>query len=350
MLKAVCKFSDMTKTSPPVPKTDSMPDKSPIHPLKEPTAWLKAFWKFSRPHTIIGTSLSVIALCAIALTSLIATPPSLPTSITWESVLVTWLLAWIACLCGNVYIVGLNQVEDIAIDRINKPHLPIASGEFTKRHAQQLVWLTGAIAIALSLIAQNRFLFLTVSLSLIIGTAYSLPPIRLKRFPFWASVCILVVRGAVVNFGLYLYFATQFGLGTAIPARIWALMLFVLVFSFVIAIFKDIPDLEGDRQFNISTYTLRLGRKKVFSIARWVLTACYGGLILAAPFLPGINAPFLMAAQGIGILSFWWLSRRVDLDVSPTKKDISYPDFYQFIWKLFFAEYLLFPLACWLAA
>jgi homogentisate phytyltransferase/homogentisate geranylgeranyltransferase len=28
---------------------------------------------------------------------------------------------------------------------------------------------------------------------------------------------------------------------------------------------------------------------------------------------------------------------------------LSYPAFYQFIWKLFFLEYLLFPLACWLA-
>lgn len=316
--------------------------RDPLHPFKNPLAWLRAFWKFSRPHTVIGTSLSVLALLAIALA---ATPP--PVSL--SEVAGSWLVAWVACLCGNVYIVGLNQVEDIAIDRINKPDLPIASGEFAKRHAQQLVWLMGGLAIALALLSQNIYLMLTVGLSLVIGTAYSLPPVRLKRYPFWASVCILVVRGAIVNLGLYLYFATQLGLRAAVPARVWALTLFVLVFSFAIAIFKDIPDLEGDRQFNISTYTLRLGRKKVFSLARWVLTACYGGLIVAAPFLPGVQPLFLMVAQTLGILSFWWLSRRVDLDPSPTKKDISYPDFYQFIWKLFFVEYLIFPLACWLS-
>ena len=314
-----------------------------LHPFKEPLRWLQAFWKFSRPHTIIGTSLSVLALLAIAL----STPSR---SISWSTMISAWLTAWTACLCGNVYIVGLNQVEDIAIDRINKPELPIASGEFTKGHAQRLVGLSGVVAIALALGAQNIYLLLTIGLSLIIGTAYSLPPMRLKRFPFWASVCILVVRGAIVNLGLYLYFATQLGLGTGVPAKVWALTLFVLVFSFVIAIFKDIPDLEGDRQFNISTYTLQLGRKKVFSLARWVLTVCYGGLILAAPFLPGVQPLFLMVAQGIGMLCFWWLSRRVDLDPSATRKDISYPDFYQFIWKLFFAEYLIFPLACWLAS
>ena len=318
------------------------PARKSLHPAKEPIAWIQALWKFSRPHTIIGTSLSVAALLAIALT---ATPPP----IELQTVIGSWLLAWVACLCGNVYIVGLNQVEDIAIDRINKPELPIASGEFSKAHAQKLVWLTGGVAIALSLISQNIYLILTVCLSLLIGTAYSLPPIRLKRFPFWASVCILTVRGAIVNLGLYLYFSTQLGLGSVVPARVWALMLFVLVFSFAIAIFKDIPDLEGDRQYDISTYTLQLGRKKVFSLARWVLTACYGGLIVAAPFLPGVQPVFLAIAQSIGIAYFWWLSRRVDLDSSPTPKDISYPDFYQFIWKLFFVEYLIFPLACWLS-
>ena len=320
----------------------SAPGRS-LHPIKEPVAWLKAFWKFSRPHTIIGTSLSVAALLAIALSAV-------PLPIDWSNAISSGLLAWIACLCGNVYIVGLNQVEDIAIDRINKPELPIASGEFSKAHAQKLVWLTGGLAIALSLLSQNIYLILTVWVSLLIGTAYSLPPIRLKRHPFWASVCILTVRGAIVNLGLYLYFSTQLGLGSVVPARIWALMLFVLVFSFAIAIFKDIPDLEGDRQYNISTYTVRLGRKKVFNLARWVLTACYGGLIAAAPFLSGIQPLFLMTAQALGIAYFWWLSRRVDLDTSFVKKDISYPDFYQFIWKLFFVEYLIFPVACWLAS
>lgn len=321
--------------------------KQPLHPLKDPVAWLQAFWQFSRPHTIVGTSLSTLSLLLIALATASLSDPAI--SIPTVSMIASWLIAWIACLCGNVYIVGLNQVEDIAIDRINKPHLPIASGEFTKRHAQRIVGLTGVIALMIAILSQNIYLMLTVGLSLVIGTFYSLPPIRLKRFPFWASFCILAVRGAIVNLGLYLYFATQLGLGTTLPARIWALTLFVLVFSFAIAIFKDIPDLEGDRQFNISTYTLQLGQKKVFNLARWVLTACYGSLVIAAPFLPGINAVFLAVTHGIGILSFWWLSRRVDLDPTPVKKDISYPAFYQFIWKLFFVEYLIFPLACWLA-
>src|SRR3712207_8755450 len=52
-------------------------------------------------------------------------------SVTVES-LEQLLGAMLACLCGNVYIVGLNQLEDVEIDRINKPHLPIAAGEFSR--------------------------------------------------------------------------------------------------------------------------------------------------------------------------------------------------------------------------
>jgi homogentisate phytyltransferase / homogentisate geranylgeranyltransferase len=37
----------------------------------------------------------------------------------------------------------------------------------------------------------------------------------------------------------------------------------------------------------------------------------------------------------------YWRSRDVDLE-----QKVAIADFYQFIWKLFFLEYLLFPLAC----
>jgi len=56
----------------------------------------------------------------------------------------------VACLCGNVYIVGLNQLEDVAIDRINKPHLPLAAGEFSRRTAKLIVAITGSLALLLA--------------------------------------------------------------------------------------------------------------------------------------------------------------------------------------------------------
>ena len=53
--------------------------------------------------------------------------------------------------------------------------------------------------------------------ALAVGAAYSLPPVRLKRFPVVASLCISGVRSAVVNLGMYGHFSLAFGGALAIP-------------------------------------------------------------------------------------------------------------------------------------
>jgi homogentisate phytyltransferase/homogentisate geranylgeranyltransferase len=247
----------------------------------------------------------------------------------------------LACWCGNVYIVGLNQLEDVAIDRINKPHLPLASGEFSRWQARSIVLVAGVLALVLAA-WQSSYLLATVGLSIIIGTLYSLPPIRLKRFPFWAALCIFTVRGAIVNLGLWLHFTN----GNAIPPQVWALTLFIVLFTVAIALFKDIPDTAGDRQYQIMTFTLKLGQQHVFNITRWIVTACYLGMILAGMAgLPGVDRWLLVTTHGLALVAFWWHSQSVGLQDKACVQR-----FYQFIWKLFFLEYLLVPLGCWLSS
>ncbi|BCL34925.1 homogentisate phytyltransferase [Nostoc sp. MS1] len=298
--------------------------------------WLYAFWKFSRPHTIIGTSLSVLGLYLISVA--VSSTGFAITQI--NSV----LGAWLACLCGNVYIVGLNQLEDIEIDKINKPHLPLASGEFSRKQGQIIVIFTGIIALSLAWL-NGPYLFGMVAISLAIGTAYSLPPIRLKQFPFWAALCIFSVRGTIVNLGLYLHFSWLLQNKQSIPLSVWVLTIFVLVFTFAIAIFKDIPDMEGDRLYNITTFTIQLGPQAVFNLALWVLTACYLGMVIIGVLrLGAINSVFLVISHLIVLCWMWMQSLAVD-----THDKTAIAQFYQFIWKLFFLEYLMFPIACLLA-
>lgn len=304
--------------------------------LHDPIGWLKSLWKFSRPHTIIGTTLSVFALYFITLA--IYPVPWLGTN------LFPLLFAWIACLAGNVYIVGLNQLEDVSIDQINKPALPIAAGEFSLQQGRWIVGITGSLAIILSLIT-SQWLFLTVAVSLTIGTAYSLPPIRLKRFPFWAALCIFTVRGVIVNLGLFLHFNQTLTQQELIPPAIWALTLFILVFTIAIAIFKDVPDLEGDKKYNITTFTVLLGKSTILNVTRMIISVCYFGVMVAAwRWLPDVNPIFVGMTHGGLLLLLWWRGQNVDLE---DKSAIA--QFYQFIWKLFFLEYLLFPISCFLA-
>ncbi len=290
-------------------------------------------WKFSRPHTIIGTSLSVFALFAIA----VATTHHHLSTID----AIQLLGAWIACLLGNVYIVGLNQLYDVEIDRINKPDLPLASGKLSITQGKWIVGVTGILSIGIAA-CLGTWLLRTVILSLAIGTAYSLPPIRFKQYPLLAAFCILTVRGCIVNLGLFLHFNRVFTGVDAVPPSIWVLTLFILIFTIAIAIFKDVPDLEGDRQYQIQTFTISLGKLNVFKLTRWAITIAYLGTICAGIWIaPAINVWFLVSSH-LGLLGLlWWRSQDIDLD---QKESIA--DFYQFIWKLFFFEYLLFPIAC----
>jgi homogentisate phytyltransferase / homogentisate geranylgeranyltransferase len=290
-------------------------------------------WKFSRPHTIIGTSLSVFALFAIAVAT---THPHLSST---EAIQLFG--TWIACLLGNVYIVGLNQLYDVEIDRVNKPDLPLASGKLSITQGKWIVGITGILSIAIAA-CLGTWLLRTVILSLAIGTAYSLPPIRFKQYPLLAAFCILTVRGCIVNLGLFLHFNQVLTGMDTVPPSVWVLTLFILVFTVAIAIFKDVPDLEGDRQYQIQTFTISLGKLNVFKLTRWAITIAYLGTICAGIWIaPTINVWFLVVSH-LGLLGLlWWRSQDIDLE---QKESIA--DFYQFIWKLFFFEYLLFPIAC----
>jgi homogentisate phytyltransferase/homogentisate geranylgeranyltransferase len=296
---------------------------------------LNSFWKFSRPHTIIGTSLSVLALYFISL----GTTGNEITAANLEQMLAVWL----ACICGNIYIVGLNQLYDIEIDRINKPDLPLASGKFSINQGKIIIVVSGIIALLIAALS-GVWLFVTVAVSILIGTAYSAPPIRLKQFPFWAAFCILTVRGIVVNIGLFLHYGDKLNGQEALNPYVWTLTLFILLFTVAIAIFKDVPDLEGDRQYNINTFTLVIGKPAVFNLSRGVITVCYLGMMLAGLFwLTSLNVSFFVTSHIVLLGLLWWRSRDVDLS---EKSAIA--DFYQFIWKLFFLEYLLFPIACFI--
>jgi homogentisate phytyltransferase / homogentisate geranylgeranyltransferase len=102
--------------------------------LRLPASWLAApitLWRFSRPHTLVGTTVSILGIYAIA-------AAELPGAALGDGVgdLALTLLAGAAV---NIYIVGLNQCEDVEIDRINKPWLPIPAGRLGLRSAWWLV-------------------------------------------------------------------------------------------------------------------------------------------------------------------------------------------------------------------
>jgi homogentisate solanesyltransferase len=81
-------------------------------------------------------------------------------------------------LCGNGYIVGINQIYDVDIDKVNKPFLPVAAGELSV----PLAWAAcGTFAGVGGTIVTTTFGGLISGLycfGLFLGTIYSVPPLR----------------------------------------------------------------------------------------------------------------------------------------------------------------------------
>lgn len=75
------------------------------------TQFMNAFWKFLRPHTIRGTVLGSISVTARALIEN-------PAAINW-TLLPRALIGVLALLCGNGFIVGINQIYDVKIDKVS---------------------------------------------------------------------------------------------------------------------------------------------------------------------------------------------------------------------------------------
>ena len=279
------------------------------------------FLRFTRAHTIVGTSLSLLALYLMASRHLHTHD--------WGMFAITLF----SCLCANVYITGLNQLTDVEIDRINKPYLPLASGDYTMTTGYLIVGL-GLVLSLIACFVYPPFLPATVIASLVIGTAYSVPPVRLKRFHFWAAFCIIVVRGLIVNLLLYLHFRWWLGESPVIPATVWLLTAAIFTFGIVIAWFKDLPDTEGDAAYGIRTLSLVKDQHWVLKLGTWVFRATLVGVAYYALREQLIG---IWVGQLILLIGFEVATRRLDL-----KDQVSIGRFYQNFWLLFFAEYGIF--------
>ena len=299
-----------------------------------PARAASVLWRFSRPHTIIGTAVSVVGLFAIAIDSLASV----------DAGRAAFHLFWtlVAGLSVNVFIVGINQITDVEIDRVNKPFLPIAAGDLGLERAWLIVAAAGVLPVVLAL-TQGTLELAAVLAALAIGTAYSVPPARLKRFAIVASLCVSGVRSAIVNLGVAAHFTSALGSdGATIPPGVWALTAFVLPFSLAIAILKDVPDAEGDRAHRIATFTVRHGGRPVLHAGLAVLTLAYLGMAVLGPLLiDGADAALLVAGH-LGALALLWIAAR---GADPADNE-RFTRFYMRVWLLFFLEYVIVPVSC----
>lgn len=347
---SACDTSDFAPVSPTPPPSSPLnvpsQDVNTTHhtehkfPLISPSRIAAALWKFSRPHTVYGTIISVSSLTAVA--------RQLGCAVTWLPALYSFLTALLPSILINVYIVGLNQLYDVDIDRINKPFLPLPAGLMTRSDAVFVIIasLFSGLAFCLSPIATPSLRVVLLG-STLLGTLYSMPPFRLKRFALLASIAILTVRGVLVNIGFFLHGVAAGAPNPAaalfrLPPLVVFATTFFMLFGIVIALLKDAPDIRGDRMFGIRTFSVRLGASAVFTACSSALVAMFS--VAAAFYFFAARTLVGGVLAGITHLSVAAvLTKRARAVNTNDSRDIS--KFYMFSWKAFYLEYMLLPIA-----
>jgi 4-hydroxybenzoate polyprenyltransferase len=216
-------------------------------------------------------------LVAVALT-MVAAP--LATAPWWR--LPTALAVWL-CVAASVYL--FDGVTDVVGDRVNGSRRPIARGVLPVPVAAAVAAVWAGLAVVGAVGLGHGYLTL-VCLALLLGWAYSAPPLRLKRWTWSAGATVILA-------GLLTFTAGAVAVGaTSLPTT---LLLFAIAMScwmgFVGALAKDLSDVAGD---------VATGRRS---------SAVVRGLPAAGRRLSGnallVAATFVIAAAAVDRVLLW---------------------------------------------
>ena len=290
-------------------------------------------WRFGRPHTLIGTAISICTLYVIVCDVQGGSHPLL---------LLVALASGLSC---NVFIVGINQVADVEIDRINKPYLPIPSGALSVKQASIIVCAALASCLLLALFV-SPWLFGILALASGIGWAYSMPPFHLKRHHLPAAIAITTVRGVLVNVGGFLVFNYLVNGTLGLPRNVQLLTVFIIAFSIAIAWFKDLPDVEGDARYSIRTLALLYSPRLALLAGHALVGAAYVfTIVMQYRDLHTAEDPTLETKVLLGGHVLLFVLFLVNATTMRLGQHASMRTFYARFWWFFFAEYVLYLIA-----
>lgn len=219
---------------------------------------LKAYVELARPFTLMPPALGVVS-GAVTAWGAGGNPPPVTLGLILP-VLYGALMAAVLNAASN----ALNQIYDLAIDRVNKPKRPLPAGTLTTAEAWGFTAVASVVAWLLAWLAApggSRECFWIVAFTSVLVWAYSAPPFRTKRHGIWANVTIAVPRGLLLKVAGWSTVKTVMGLEPWYIGTVFGL--FVLGASST----KDFADIEGDRAGGCQTLPILYGVKK----AAWVI-------------------------------------------------------------------------------
>ncbi|WP_436344938.1 prenyltransferase [Natronorubrum sp. FCH18a] len=202
---------------------------------------------------------------------------------------------------ANVFLYGVNDVYDRDIDAAN----PKKDEKEARYRGQRVVPIAvaGCALLALALVPLvSTAAWPWIAVFLVLGTAYSAPPIRFKTTPLFDSVS----NGLYIAPGAAAYAAvagSQPPLLAIFGGWLWAMGMHT---------FSAIPDIEPDRETGIRTTATVLGERRTYAYcgACWLASALafaaldvrLGALMLIYPALVAAIVTSSVAVDR----AYWW--------------------------------------------
>jgi geranylgeranylglycerol-phosphate geranylgeranyltransferase len=191
--------------------------------------------KLIRPVNFFITFVSVIVAAIICQ----------PYKISGLNIFLAAFAASFALASGNI----INDINDVEIDKINKPFRPLASGKIKQREAYFLYILFVFVSIVLSFFL-NEVALVIVLFSILLLFIYSK---YLKQIPLLGNITVALLTGLVFIFGGVV-------VGNPIAAIVPAVFAFLI--NLIREIVKDMEDVEGDNKAGVITFPIKFGSKK----------------------------------------------------------------------------------------
>jgi 4-hydroxybenzoate polyprenyltransferase len=226
---------------------------------------LQLYWNFARPFTLVPPMIGIFSGSLIGYGASHAPFRVLAVA-----------SAVLAAAVLNAASNGINQICDLANDRINKPHRPLPSGQMSLKQAWIFVAITYLVALAL-VAWVNRETFLIYLVAALATVAYSAPPVRLKKDPVGSNLIIALIRGELLKVAGWAAVATVL---TSIEP--WYIGFIYFVFLLGATTTKDFADIEGDRAAGCITLPVK-----------------YGAVASARAISPSFIVPWLLLPLGL---------------------------------------------------
>jgi geranylgeranylglycerol-phosphate geranylgeranyltransferase len=158
-------------------------------------------------------------------------------------------LATVSIACAIAFAQVVNDISDVDLDRLDKPHRPLPTGAISLAAARATAITTAAaclLAAAASRPATFAFAVVLIALSWLYST-------HLKSTVLAGNVVVAALASSTVTFG-----AVAAG---AVPPRVLALQAMLATFSLAFEVLKTAVDASGDAAGDVRTVATRFGAR-----------------------------------------------------------------------------------------